>query len=105
MLVEKRTAKILSSVGAICKNNLNTHLFTCRSYGASDFLLLYYKHLTPPGSTTSYFMGFNKKKPTLENFTKGGSRGIFKHFSTLKPEEPYFFYKTIFTIMLSLCFN
>jgi hypothetical protein len=49
MFVEKRTAKILSSVGAICKNNLNTHLFTCRSYGASAFLLLYYKHLTPTG--------------------------------------------------------
>jgi hypothetical protein len=67
MFVEKQSTKILSSVGVICKNGLNTYLFTCRSYGASDFLLvLDYKHSTPTGSKTSYFLCFTKK-PTLEN--------------------------------------
>ena len=72
MFVEKQAAKILSSVGAICKNGLNTHLLTYRSYGVSAFLLvLYYKHLTPTGSKTPISWVLTKK-PTLENFFKGG---------------------------------
>jgi hypothetical protein len=72
MFVEKQTTKILSSVGAIYKNGLNTHLFACRSYGAFAFLLaLCYKHFTPSG-LGAYISRILHKKPTLENLNKGG---------------------------------
>jgi hypothetical protein len=61
MFIEKQPTKILSSVGAICKNGLNTHLFTYRSYGAFAFLpALNYKHFTPAGLRTLYFKGFTQ---------------------------------------------
>ena len=78
MFVEKQSAKILSSVGAICKNSLNTYLFTCRSSGAFAFLLvLYYKHFTPAGLKTLYCKAFTQKTYPCELLERG-LRGVLK---------------------------
>ena len=72
MFVEKQIAKILSSVGAICKNGLNTYLFTFRSSGAFAFLLaLDYKHFTPAGLKTLYFKGFTQKTYPCQLYQRG----------------------------------
>jgi hypothetical protein len=71
MFVEKQPTKTLSSVGAICKNGLNTYIHISLLWSFRFFAFLYYKHLTPTGSKTSYFLCFTKKTYPYQPHERG----------------------------------
>jgi hypothetical protein len=64
MFVEKQPTKILGSVGAICKNGLNTGFLYVAPTELMVFASWDYKHFTPAGLKALYFRGLHKK-PTL----------------------------------------
>ena len=61
MFVEKQPTKIPSSIGAICKNGLNTGFLYVAPTELMVFASWDYKHFTPAGLKTLYFKGFTKK--------------------------------------------
>ena len=70
MFVEKQPTKIPSSVGAICKNGLNTGFLYVAPTELMVFASWDYKHFTPTGLKALYFKSLDKK-PTLVSFDKG----------------------------------